>query len=288
MYKLSLTLLAIILAFKCISADIPTRLLNNGQKIPIVGLGAGHVTEESVRSALEVGYRHIDTSLNYGDSEIIIGKVLKEVLKDGKIKRQDLYIVSKLETEYHTRSRVPEGIKKSLQRLDLDYLDLYLIHSPDSQPANITVGETWLGMIDVLKANLTRSIGVSNFNQKQLDEVIAKGVVPVTNQVICNPYVNERKLLAYADSHNVTLTAYSPVGGRAYPDLLKDPKLIEIGNKYKVSSAQVALRFEIQRGVIAIPNSQNPKYIKENIDVFGFKLTDEDIKAIEALNKKDS
>ncbi|CAG2174412.1 unnamed protein product [Oppiella nova] len=280
--------LALLSITTCLAQQIPYRQLNDGHKIPIVGLGGNHVTEQSIKDALDAGYRHIDTSLNYmgGASEAAIGKVLKETFKEGKIKRQDVYITSKLETEYHPRKQVSEGIKKSLTNLGLEYLDLYLIHTPaSSNGTNITVGETWEGMIDVLKANLTRSIGVSNFNEKQLDEVIAKGVVPVTNQIICNPYINQNQILSYLNKHNITLTAYSPIGGTRYPDLLKDKKLIEIGAKHNVTSAQVALRFEIQRDIIVIPNSQNPKYLKENVDLFNFKLTDEEIKEIEALNK---
>ena len=269
-------------------AEIPTLLLNNGHRIPIIGLGTSGITEAAVREAIADGYRHIDTSLNYNDSEIIIGKVIKQLIKEGKVKREDLFIVSKVETDYHQRKRVPEGIKKSLKRLQLDYLDLYLIHGPGStNPANVDVEETWLGMEDVLKANLTRSIGVSNFNEEQLERISAKGKnqKPVTNQVICNPYRNQKKLLSYLTQHNITLTAYSPLGGISDPNLLKDPKLVEIGHKHNVSSAQVALKYQVQRGVIVIPKANTPKYIKQNFDLFGFQLTQQDIKDIEALNK---
>jgi len=256
--------------------------------LPIVGLGAMGITEQAVRDAIADGYTHIDTSLVYGDSELLIAKVLKDVFKEGKIKRQDLFIVSKLEKDYHQRKRVTEGIKTSLNRLGLDYLDLYLVHHPVStNPANVDIEETWLGMTDVLKANLTRSIGVSNFNETHLDKILSKkdNVKPVTNQVISNPFRNQKKLLSYLTAHNITLTAYSPLGGSHDPNLLKVPELIEIGHKHNVSAAQVALKYQVQRGVIVIPKANNPKYIKENIDLFGFKLTDEDIKEIEKLNK---
>ncbi|CAG2174413.1 unnamed protein product [Oppiella nova] len=265
-----------------LAQDIPYRQLNDGHKIPIVGYGAGHVSVETVREALNDGYRHIDTALSYmgGTSEKDIGKVLKEMFTSGKLKRSDVYITSKLENDYHSRSKVHDGIKQSLANLGLDYVDLYLVHYPASN-----VGDTWDGMIEVLKANLTRSIGVSNFNEKQLEEVIAKGVVPVTNQVICNPYINQKSMLAFGNKHNITLTAWSPLGGPSYPDLLKDKKLIEIGKKHNVSSAQVALKFGVQRDVIVIPNSENAKYIKENVNIFNFKLSDEEMKEIEALNR---
>ena len=270
-----------------IAENVPRITLNNGLKIPIVGFGTGSTTEQAVHDAINSGYRHIDTSLNYGNSEKIIGKVLKEVLKEGKVKRQDMFIVSKLEGNYHERKRVPIGIKESLARLGLDYLDMYLIHSPESTP-KVDILETWQGMTDVLKDNLTKSIGVSNFNEQQLDKImsIKTNVKPVTNQVICNPYRNQKKLLSYLKKHDITLTAYSPVGGnRDVTTLLKDSKLVAIGQRHNVTSAQVALKYQVQRGVIVIPKAKNIKHMKENIDLFSFKLTDNDIKEIEALNK---
>jgi len=279
--------LVLLLALNCVlSEPIPTLLLNNGQKIPIVGFGTSGITDQAIRDAIDAGYRHIDTSLNYNESEVIIGKVLKELIASGKVKREDLFMVSKLEEDYHQRTRVPEGIKLSLKRLQLDYLDMYLVHAPGSKPANISLVETWQGMTDVLKANLTRSIGVSNYNEQQIDEIIANGgVVPVNNQVWCNPYHTDTKLLTYLTKHNITLTAWAPIGGIYDPTLLDDKKLIEIGKRHNVSAAQVSLRFQIQRNVIVIPKSNTQKYIKEDIDLFGFKLTDEEMKEIEALDK---
>ncbi|XP_054161379.1 9,11-endoperoxide prostaglandin H2 reductase-like [Oppia nitens] len=277
-------LVSVVLTLTCafstlMAIDVPTVTLNNGVKMPIVGYGAGHVTEQSVRDALIAGYRHIDTSLNYGQSEHIIGKVLKEY--ENKIKREDLFITSKLENDYHSRSKVHKGIKESLANLGVKYLDLYLIHYPHENWV-----ETWEGMIEVLKQNLTRAIGVSNFDEHQLNQVMAKGVVPVVNQIICNPYQNQHTMLDFAKKHKIAITAWSPLGGPTYPGLLKDKKMVEIAAKHNVSTAQVALRFEIQRNVIVIPNSKTDKYIKENINVFGFKLTDEEMKSIEKLNKK--
>ncbi|CAG2179433.1 unnamed protein product, partial [Oppiella nova] len=257
------------------SADvtIPTVLLNNGQKIPILGFGTSHATEEAVREALADGYRHFDTSHSYVDAsgkvsmETIIGKVLKDVLKEGHIKREDLFIVSKLEPEDHERKSVSVAIKASLANLGLDYLDMFLVHQPGStKPVNVSIAETWLGMNDVLQAKLTKSIGVSNFAESQLDQLKGKGVVPVTNQCVSNPYETQTKLLSYLRAHNITLTAYCPLGGYTDPDLLKDGKLKEIGVSHNVSAAQVALRYQVQRGVITIPKSNTAKYIKENLE----------------------
>jgi diketogulonate reductase-like aldo/keto reductase len=254
--------------------------------MPIVGLGTSHTgndTYHSVRDAIEAGYRHIDTSLNYG-TEQDVGKALKDLIKEGKVKREELFIVSKLETEDHERSRVPRGLNESLTNLGLEYLDLYLIHNSRS---TVDILETWKGMEDVHKKGLAKSIGVSNFNEQQIDRILANSSVnPVTNQVQCNPYNNQKKLLTYLNSKNITLTAYSPLGGRVGSEnLLKDKKLAEIGHKHNVSAAQIALRYQIQRGVIVIPKSVTKKYIIENIDIFNFTLTESEMNEIDSLNK---
>jgi len=269
----------------CVNTEIaPRLLLNDGFKIPVVGLGTGITTDEAVRDAIEAGYRHIDTSLNYPDSEKTIGKALKDLISEGKIKREELFIVSKLENSDHERSRVPIGIKQSLDNLGLKYLDLYLIHYLQS---GVDILDTWRGMEDVHKQGLTKSIGVSNFGEEQIDRILANATVkPVTNQVECNPYHNQKKLHDYLSKHNITLTAYRPLGGTfGSENLLKDSKLVSIGNKHNVTAAQVALRYQIQRNIIVIPKSVHKKYILENIDLFNFKLTDEDITEIDSLNK---
>ncbi len=150
-----------------------------------------------------------------------------------------------------------------LTNLGLEYLDLYLIHNSRS---TVDILETWKGMEDVLKKGLAKSIGVSNFNEQQIDRILANSSVkPVTNQVQCNPYYNRKKLLTYLSSKNITLTAYSPLGGRVGSEnLLKDKKMVEIGHKHNVSAAQIALGNQIQRGVIVIPKSVTKKYIIEN------------------------
>ena len=160
------------------------------------------------------------------------------MIANGKVKREELFIVTKLESDYHKRKRVPKGIKMSLERLQLDYL----VHWPQStHPKNVDVLETWLGMQDVLKTGLTRSIGVSNFDEKQLKRISRNGsnIKPVTNEVFCNPYKNQKKMLSYLTQHNIRLTAYSPLGGnsRYAETLLKDNTLFEIGRRHNVSTA---------------------------------------------------
>jgi diketogulonate reductase-like aldo/keto reductase len=141
-------------------------------------------------------------------------------------------------------------------------------------------------MEDVHKNGLAKSIGVSNFNEAQIDKILANSTVkPVTNQVLCNPYHNQKKLLDYLQKKNITLTAYSPLGASGVENLIKDAKLVAIAHTHNVTSAQVALRYQVQRNVIVIPKSVTKKYIIENIDLFNFKLSDEEVHQIESLNK---
>jgi diketogulonate reductase-like aldo/keto reductase len=230
------------------------KMMARSSKIPIVGLGTwktGANTYQAVRDAIEAGYRHIDTSLNYG-IEKDVGRAIKDLITEGKIKREDLYVVSKLEGNDHPRSRFCIGIKESLANLGLKYLDLYLVHHPVESTDSV---ETWAGMEDVHKEGLTKSIGVSNFNEQQLDHILAKATVkPVTNQVLCNPYHNQKKLLTYLTKHNITLTAWSPLAHGA-EKLLSDEKLVSIGKAHNVSAAQIALKYQVQRNVIVIPTS---------------------------------
>jgi diketogulonate reductase-like aldo/keto reductase len=284
MFKLLLVALSLAFVY---GAEIAPRITqNDGSKIPVVGFGtwqtAAH-TYQAVRDAIEAGYRHIDTSLSYG-TEKHVGRVINDLIIEGKIKREDLYVVSKLENIDHTRARVPIDIKESLANLGLKYVDLYLIHHPGGET---DLAETWAGMEDVHKEGLTKSIGVSNFNEQQLDHILAKAKVkPVTNQVLCNPYHNHKKLLSYLTKHNITLTAYSPLGGSNGAEiLLSDSKLVSIAKAHNVTAAQIALKYQVQRNVIVIPSSIQKKHILEDIDLFHFKLTDAEVQEIDALTK---
>jgi diketogulonate reductase-like aldo/keto reductase len=281
MFKLLLVALSLAFVY---GAEIAPRITqNDGSKIPIVGYGiwkTGTHTYQAVRDAIEAGYRHIDTS-NHTEKDV--GRAIKDLITEGKIKREDLYVVSKLENIDHTRARVPIGIKESLTNLDLKYVDLYLIHHPGGET---DLAETWAGMEDVHKEGLTKSIGVSNFNEQQLDHILAKATVkPVTNQVLCNPYHNHKKLLSYLTKHNITLTAYGTLGGTGEAQkLLSDSKLVSIATAHNVTAAQIALKYQVQRNVIVIVVTTQKKYILEDIDLFNFKLTDAEVQEIDALS----
>lgn len=289
-------------------------VLNNGLKMPILGLGtwkskAGEV-EAAVKKALEVGYRHIDCAYIYGN-ENEVGAALKYGLEELQIPRQDLFVTSKLWNIFHKPQDVEEACKRSLKSLGLDYLDLYLIHWPtgfvnlDEGKTNFPTNpdgsvlydcdthptDTYLALEKLVEKGLVKSIGLSNFNSEQIQDILDKGKVkPVTNQVECHPYLGQAKLKEFCDQRNIFLTAYSPLGSPdrpwAKPDdpkLLDEPKLVEIGKKHGKSTAQILIRWQIQRGIIVIPKSVTPSRIEDNSQVFDFNLSDDDIKMIESF-----
>lgn len=284
--------------------------LNDGTKMPILGLGTwksipGEV-EKAVQTAVAIGYRHIDCAMVY-ENENEIGNALQKIMTSG-VRREDLYIVSKLWNSHHRPDLVEIGLRETLKQLGLDYLDLYLIHSPMAFQENsglnpvddkgkliyssIDYVETWKAMEACVRSGLTRSIGVSNFNSYQLQRILDTCTIkPVTNQVECHPYLNQQKLIDYCAKRQVVITAYSPLGSPDRPwaksgdrSLLQDPVVLEIAKSHNKSAAQVLIRYQIQRGVAVIPKSVSKARIEENFDVFDFKLSEEERTNLNSLN----
>ncbi|KAJ1076811.1 hypothetical protein K5549_010129 [Capra hircus] len=291
--------------------------LNDGHFIPVLGFGTFAPPEvpksealEVTKFAIEVGFRHIDCAYLYQNEEQV-GQAIRSKIADGTVKREDIFYTSKVWSTFLRPELVRPALEKSLKDLQLEYVDLYIIHLPVAMVPgeailptdengklifdSVDLCHTWEALEKCKDAGLTKSIGVSNFNHKQLEKILNKPGLkykPVCNQVECHPYLNQSKLLEFCKSHDIVLVAYGALGAQRtlqwmnpnFPFLLEDPVLSAIAKKHKQTPALVALRYQIQRGVVVLAKSYNKKRIKENIQVFDFELTPEDMKAIEGLN----
>nr|WP_251029019.1 MULTISPECIES: aldo/keto reductase [unclassified Bacillus (in: firmicutes)] len=260
---------------------LSTTTLNNGVKMPWLGFGVFKVQEgeevvNSVKTALEVGYRSIDTAAIYRNEEGV-GKAIAE----SNVPREELFVTTKLWNGDQGYESTLAGFETSLNKLGLDYLDLYLIHWP--VPSKGLYVETWKALEKLYKDGRIRAIGVSNFNVNHLEDLLANcEIKPMVNQVEYHPVFNQKELHDFCKKNEIQLEAWSPLmqGG-----LLNDTVLVEIANKYNKSTAQVILRWDIQTGVVSIPKSIKPHRIAENADIFDFELTQEDLNQISTLNQ---
>lgn len=255
--------------------------LNNGVEMPILGFGVLHITDNDeavncVKTAIKHGYRNIDTAMIYGN-EAGVGKGIKE----SGINREDLFITTKVWNSDHGYNETLKAFEGSMERLNLNYLDLYLIHWP--VPKNDRYVQTWKALEKLYADGKVRAIGVSNFNISHLENVIAQGnIVPAVNQVEFHPWLLQTELFTYMKKMGIYPEAWSPLAQGA---LLDNETLIEIAKKYNKTVAQVIIRWDIQKDVITIPKSSKEDRIASNADVFDFQLSEEDIKTIDGLNK---
>ncbi|XP_046548527.1 aldo-keto reductase family 1 member B1-like [Haliotis rubra] len=298
-------------------AAVPVVNFSNGKSMPSFGLGTwkspkGEVAE-AVKVAIAFGYRHIDCAWVYGNEEEV-GQAINAKIDDGTVKREDLFITTKLWNTFHRPDLVEAAMKESLQRLGLSYVDLYLIHWPvgfkedtgESFPkdadgtfslSDADYLDTWKEMESLVEKGLTRSIGVSNFNSEQIQRILQmEGLkhAPVNNQVEISPYITNDKLISFCREKGIVVTAYSPLGSADHPLFKSDPtfrrvfdepSLQAVAKKYGKSVAQVALRWGIQRNTVVIPKSVTPSRIQENFQIFDFQLTQEEMAVVSALNR---
>jgi len=304
--------------------------LRGGQPMPLLGLGMGgnragvvhgELAKQSVRVAIQAGYRLFDTASAY-DNEADIGEAIREVTQESGEKgvtRGDLFLVTKLRPEGMRPSYVEKHMRASLQRLQTDYVDLYLIHTPvgfredaggrkptqaRDADGNLMIDPStdliaiWHEMERMVELGLARAIGLSNCNLRQVTKIIANAVIPpAVLQVECHVHFQQPTVLQFCREHDIALMGYAPLGSprgpappgaaasaRQAPDLLNDPVVCLVAEKHHRTPAQILLRFQVQRGVAVIPKSKNPQRIADNAAIFDFKLEDLDMRALAGLD----
>ena len=253
--------------------------LNDGNKIPALGFGTYLIpndgtTKKSVLSAFESGYRLIDTAQAY-QNEIEVG----EAIKDSGLKREEIFVESKLWCSNFGYEKAKKGIESSLRKLNVDYIDLYILH----QPFGDAIG-AYRALEEAKKEGKIKSIGISNHNVDYLNKFLPNiTIIPAVNQIECNPFCQRKDEREIMNKNNILLQSWYPIG-HGDKELLNNDNIVEIGRKYHKSAVQVILRWHIQNGFIAIPKSTSKKHIDENFNIFDFELSQEDMQKIEKLD----
>uniref|UniRef100_A0A5B7B264 Putative NADP-dependent D-sorbitol-6-phosphate dehydrogenase-like n=1 Tax=Davidia involucrata TaxID=16924 RepID=A0A5B7B264_DAVIN len=289
--------------------------LNNGFKMPIIGLGVWRMDGKDIKdlliNAIKIGYRHFDCAADYLN-EAEVGEALAEAFQTGLVKREDLFITTKLWNSDH--GHVLEACKDSLKKLRLDYLDLYLVHFPIATrhtgvgttgsalgedgvldiDTTISLETTWHAMEELVSMSLVRSIGISNYDIFLTRDCLAYAKVkPAVNQIETHPYFQRDSLVKFCQKHGICVTAHTPLGGAVANtewfgsvSCLGDPVLKGLAEKYKKTVAQIALRWGIQRNTAVIPKTSKLQRLEENFEIFNFELTKEDMDLINSMDRK--
>lgn len=300
-----------------------TLSLNSGSQLPSVGLGLWKVAKpavgELVQQAINCGYRHFDAACDYGN-EAEVGAGLAAAMQNGKCARADLWVTSKLWNTYHAAEHVRPAVERSLRDLQLDYLDLYLMHFPialrfvpfetryppewvyDPNAAEprmemvpVSVQETWTAMEQLVADGLVKNIGVCNFNTALLTDLLSYAAIPpAVLQVELHPYLTQEKLLRFCAERGIVVTGFSPLGASSYFSLnmaqpeeavLDEPTVLEIAARHQKTAAQVVLRWGVQRGTAIVPKTSRPERLRENLDLFDFELSSDEMREISQLNR---
>jgi diketogulonate reductase-like aldo/keto reductase len=260
-------------------------ILANGVQIPVIGLGTWQTPDDeigyqAVLSALQIGYRHIDTAQGYRNEDIV-----GRAVKDSGIIREEIFITSKLDNPNHGYDNTMRSFEGTLEQLGTDYVDLFLIHWPNPlqyrKTWQQTNAETWRAFEELYNAGKIRAIGVSNFRQHHIDELMKTAKIsPMVNQIRLCPGETQDELVTYCKERNILLEAYSPLGTG---QIFKVPEMQALAVKYQKSIAQICIRWSLQNSFLPLPKSVTAERIRENMDVFGFELSDDDVRLIADL-----
>lgn len=304
-------------------SPMPTQTLNTGSRMPVIGLGLWKIGPEhcadTVVEAIRVGYRHLDGACDYGN-EREVGEGIRRAIEEGLCTREELWVTSKLWNTYHAKEHVRPALERTLEDLGLDYLDLYLVHfpialahvpfetryppewvhDPDADPpvmveSHVPLEETWHAMEALVARELVHQIGVCNYTVALLRDLMSYArIPPAVLQVESHPYLTQERLLRFCREQDIAVTAFSPLGALSYVELdmaereeavIEQPVVREIAERLGRTPAQVVLRWGVQRGTSIVPKTTKPERLVENAALFDFALSEEDMRAISALNR---
>jgi 2,5-diketo-D-gluconate reductase A len=263
---------------------VPTVTLPHGARMPCLGLGTWPMDDEeaerAVAAAIGLGYRLVDTAHAYGN-ETGVGRGLRA----SGVPRDELFVTTKLNADWHGVREVREAFEMSAGRLGVDHLDLFLIHWPN--PGRDRYVDAWRGLVELLDEGLVRAIGLSNFKPAHITRVLEEtGVAPDVNQIELDPTVARTRPRAFHAAHGIVTESYSPIGKGG--ELLSRPEVAEAARRHGRTPAQIVLRWHVQLGLIPIPKSSDPGRMAENLDVFGFELADDELAALSGLDRGES